>query len=135
MSSGHHWTSSGIVKGHDAPWLLCFHMPCVNMLTSHKAMLERKRQSTSQIKARGHQTDASYKSFTTTIPPQPSMFSGPALTASHQHSTQLSFQIQVAHKPALSTPSVLSSRDTKAGEPSSSQRCHGDPSRVLFAGV
>lgn len=25
MSSGYHRTSSGIVKGHSTPWLLCFH--------------------------------------------------------------------------------------------------------------
>lgn len=52
MSSGYHRTSSGIVKEHNAPWLLCFHMPCVNMLTSQKAMLGKKKP-TLQIKVRG----------------------------------------------------------------------------------
>lgn len=26
MSSGYHPTSSGVVKGHSAPWLLCFYI-------------------------------------------------------------------------------------------------------------
>lgn len=41
MSLGYHLTSSGVVKGHSAPWLLCFYISCVNMLTSQKAALEK----------------------------------------------------------------------------------------------
>lgn len=41
MSSGYHPTSSGVVKGHSAPWLLCFYTPCVNMLTNQKSVKNR----------------------------------------------------------------------------------------------
>ena len=41
MSLGYHPTSSGVVKGHSAPWLLCFYIPCVNILTGRKAAFEK----------------------------------------------------------------------------------------------
>lgn len=46
MSLGYHLTSSGVVKGHTAPWLLCFHVPCVNMLTNQKAAFEKIKHTT-----------------------------------------------------------------------------------------
>lgn len=90
-------------------------MPCVNMLTSQKLGLERIKHITEKSQGVNEPSD---RRSDTSFPSQNSMFSSPVLTALHQHFRQLSFQVQAAHKPALSLcPLAVQNRqDTKAGE-------------------